>query len=80
MANRRVSRDARKHRVAEPAVSADRTLGRGPVMGILMGAAAISFNMGGDQRGMQAFGQRMAQRIELARDRAIQNNQNGACA
>ena len=54
---------------------ADRTLGRGPSDGYFDAAAAISFNMGGDQRGMQAFGLRMAQRIELARDRAIQNNQ-----
>lgn len=45
------------------------------VLGILMGAAVISLNLGGDQRGMQAYGQRMAQRIELARDRAVQNNQ-----
>ena len=45
------------------------------VLGILMGSAVISLNVGGDQRGMQAYGQRMAQRIELARDRAIQNNQ-----
>ena len=45
------------------------------VLGILMGTAVISLNVGGDQRGMQAYGQRMAQRIELARDRAIQNNQ-----
>ena len=45
------------------------------VLGILLGSAVISMNLGGDQRGMQAYGQRMAQRIELARDRAIQNNQ-----
>lgn len=45
------------------------------VLGILLGSAVISLNLGDDQRGMQAYGQRMAQRIELARDRAIQNNQ-----
>ena len=45
------------------------------VLGILLGTAVISLNFGGDQRGMQAYGQRMAQRIELARDRAVQNNQ-----
>lgn len=45
------------------------------VMGILMGTAVISIDVGGDQRAFQAFGQRLIQRIELARDRAIQNNQ-----
>ena len=45
------------------------------VLGILLGSAVISLNLSDDQRGMQAYGQRMAQRIELARDRAIQNNQ-----
>ena len=45
------------------------------VLGILLGSAVISLNLGDDQRSMQAYGQRMAQRIELARDRAIQNNQ-----
>ena len=40
------------------------------VLGILLGSAVISLNLGDDQRGMQAYGQRMAQRIELARDRA----------
>ena len=45
------------------------------VMGILMGTAVISVDVGGDQRAFQAFGQRLIQRIELARDRAIQNNQ-----
>ena len=45
------------------------------VLGILLGTAVISLNVGGDHRGMQAYGQRMAQRIELARDRAVQNNQ-----
>ena len=45
------------------------------VMGILMGTAVISIDVGGDQRAFQAFGQRLIQRIELAGDRAIQNNQ-----
>ena len=45
------------------------------VMGILMGTAVVSIDVGGDQRAFQAFGQRLIQRIELARDRAIQNNQ-----
>lgn len=68
--------DARRHRVGRACgFTLIELLVVVLVMGILMGAAAISFNMGGDQRGMQAFGQRMAQRIELARDRAIQNNQ-----
>jgi len=45
------------------------------VMGILIGTAVISIDVGSDQRAFQAFGQRLIQRIELARDRAIQNNQ-----
>jgi type II secretory pathway pseudopilin PulG len=45
------------------------------VLGILMGAAVLSLNPASDQRALQGFAQRMAQRIELARDRAIQNNQ-----
>ena len=45
------------------------------ILGILLGTAVISFDVGGDQRAMQAYAQRLAQRIELARDRAIQNNQ-----
>ena len=45
------------------------------ILGILMGTAVISIDVGGDQRALQAFGQRLVQRIELARDRAIQNNQ-----
>lgn len=68
--------DARKHKVSRACgFTLIELLVVVLVLGILMGAAAISLNMGGDQRGMQAFGQRMAQRIELARDRAIQNNQ-----
>ena len=46
------------------------------ILGILLGTAVISFDVGGDQRAMQAYAQRLAQRIELARDRAIQNNQD----
>ena len=45
------------------------------ILGILLGTAVLSFDVGGDQRAMQAYAQRLAQRIELARDRAIQNNQ-----
>lgn len=45
------------------------------ILGILMGSAVISIDLGGDQRALQAFGQRLIQRIDLARDRAIQNNQ-----
>jgi general secretion pathway protein H len=45
------------------------------VLGILAGATVFSLNPGSDQRALQGFAQRMAQRIELARDRAIQNNQ-----
>ena len=45
------------------------------VLGILMGAAVFSLNPASDQRALQGFAQRIAQRIELARDRAIQNNQ-----
>ena len=45
------------------------------IIGILMGAAAIAIDAGGDQRAFTAYGQRLVQRIEMARDRAIQNNQ-----
>lgn len=45
------------------------------VLGILMSIVVFSLNPSSDQRSLQGFAQRMAQRIELARDRAIQNNQ-----
>lgn len=45
------------------------------ILGILLGTAVISIDVGGDQRALQAFGQRLVQRIDLARDRAIQYNQ-----
>ncbi len=45
------------------------------VLAILTGVAMMSLDLSGDQRALQAYGQRMVQRIELARDRAIQNNQ-----
>lgn len=44
------------------------------ILGILLGTAVISLDLGADQRALQGYGQRLAQRIELARDRAIQNN------
>ena len=47
------------------------------IIGILMGTAVIAIDAGGDQRAFTAFGQRLVQRIEMARDRAIQNNQEG---
>jgi len=45
------------------------------ILGILMGATVLNLNPGSDMRALDAYAQRMAQRIELARDRAIQNNQ-----
>ena len=45
------------------------------IIGILMGTAVIAIDAGGDHRAFTAYGQRLVQRIELARDRAIQNNQ-----
>ena len=45
------------------------------IIGILMGTAVIVIDAGGDQRAFTAYGQRLVQRIEMARDRAIQNNQ-----
>ncbi len=45
------------------------------ILGILMGATVLNLNSGSDMRALDAYAQRMAQRIELARDRAIQNNQ-----
>lgn len=45
------------------------------IIGILMGTAVIAIDAGGDQRAFTAYGQRLVQRIEMARDRAIQNNQ-----
>ena len=46
------------------------------IIGILMGTAVIAIDAGGDQRAFTAYGQRLVQRIEMARDRAIQNNQD----
>ena len=45
------------------------------ILGVLMGATVLNLNPGSDMRALDAYAQRMAQRIELARDRAIQNNQ-----
>lgn len=45
------------------------------LLGVLMGAVVFSLNPVSDERGLTNLAQRLAQRIELARDRAIQNNQ-----
>jgi general secretion pathway protein H len=45
------------------------------VLAVLMGMVTVAFNPASDQRALQTYAQRFAQRIELARDLAIQNNQ-----
>jgi len=45
------------------------------VLAVLMGMVTIAFNPTSDQRALQTYAQRFAQRIELARDLAIQHNQ-----